>query len=140
MLVERRGPVEIRVGRTEPAGRQRFELLLEFGQAGDRQCALRCAVIGDRTRNHFVLTGFPGQLEVVLGQLPRALDRLTAAGGEEDAVQVARRVSGDPLGQLDRRWGGVGPQREERQLLGLLGGGLGELAAAMADLHHEKAG
>ncbi len=32
----------------------------------------------------------------------------------------------------------VGPQREERELLGLLGGGLGELDAAVADLDHEQ--
>ena len=47
---------------------------------------------------------------------------------------------GEPLGQLDRARVGVGPQREERQLAGLLGRRLGELGAAVADLDDEQPG
>ena len=117
------------VGVRDPEGRrhQRLERRLHAGQAGDRQGALRGAVVGDRAADHLVLVGLADELEVVLGQLPGGLDRLAAAGGEEDAVQVARRVVGDPLGELDGVRVGVGPQRHEGQLLGLLGGGLGEL-------------
>ena len=53
---------------------------------------------------------------------------------------MARRVAGDPLGQLDRGGRGIGPQWEERQRLGLLGRGLGELRAAMADLDDANSG
>ena len=47
---------------------------------------------------------------------------------------------GEPLGQLDGARVGVGPEREEGELLGLLGGRLGELLAAVADLDDEQAG
>ena len=81
-----------------------------------------------------------GELEVLLGQLPRGLDGLAAAGGEEHPVEVTGREVGEPLGELDRLRVGVGPQREERQLAGLLGGRLGELLAAVPDLYDEQAG
>ena len=50
------------------------------------------------------------------------------------------RVAGDPLGELDRGRVGVGPQRHERELAGLLRGGLGELGAAVPELAHEQPG
>lgn len=140
MRVFGRGPVEVRVRRAEAAGGQRLERSLERRDAGDRQRALRGAVVGDGSRNHLVLTGFSGQLEVLLGQFPGTLDGLAAAGREEHPVQVARCVVGHPLGQLDGRRRGVRPQREERQLLGLLGRGLGKLLAAVAYLYDEEAG
>jgi hypothetical protein len=87
-----------------------------------------------------VLGRLAGELEVLLGQLPGALHRLSAAGGEKDPVQVARGVAGEALGQLDRSGMGVGPQREEGQLGGLLGGGLRQLLPPVPDLHDEQAG
>jgi hypothetical protein len=87
-----------------------------------------------------LIVGLADQLEVVLGQLPGGLDRLAAAGGEEHPVQVARSVAGDPLGELDGVGMGVGPQRHEGQLLGLLGGGLGQLNPTVSELAHEQAG
>ena len=109
--------VDVGVRYPEGRGDQRLELLLEQRQAGDRQRALGGAVVGDRAADHLVLHRLAGELEVVLGQLPRGLDRLAATAGEEDAVEVAGRVRRDLLGQLDRRGVGVGPQRHERQLL-----------------------
>lgn len=44
----------------------------------------------------------------------------------------------DALGELYRGRGGVGPQREEGQRFGLLGGGLREFGAAVAGLHDEQ--
>ena len=126
-------------GHPERRGHQRLERRLHARQAGDRQRALGRAVVGDRAADHLVLVGLAGDLEVVLGQLPRGLDGLAATGGEEDPVEVARRVAGDPLRELDRVRVGVGPQRHERQLLGLLRGGLGQLRAAVAQLAHEQA-
>jgi hypothetical protein len=87
-----------------------------------------------------VLHRLAGELEVVLGQLPRGLDGLAATAGEEDPVQVAGRVRRDPLGQLDRVRVRVGPQRHERQLLGLPGRRLGQVGPAVAELAHEEAG
>jgi hypothetical protein len=99
---------------------------------------VRGAVVGDRAADHLVLHRLADELEVLLGQLPGGLDGLAAAGGEEDLVQVARGVAGEPVGQLDRVRVRVGPDREERQLLGLLGGGLGELGPAVPGLDDEQ--
>jgi hypothetical protein len=87
-----------------------------------------------------VLGRLPGELEVVLRQLPRRLHGLTAAGGEEDPVEVARRVAGDALGEVDRARVGIGPQRVERELGRLLRGHVGQPLAAVADLGDEEAG
>jgi hypothetical protein len=95
-------------------------------------------VVGDDRLITLCFNGLPVSLKYCLAT-PGALDGLAAAGREEDAIQVARRVVGEPLGQLDRRRCRVGPQREEGQRLGLLGGRLGELLAAVADLDHEQA-
>ena len=92
-------------------------------------------MIGDGPRDHLVLARLAGQL----GELPCALDGLAAAGGEEDPVQVTGRVVGDALGQFDGGRRREGPQREERQRLGLLRSGFGEFGAAVADLHDEQA-
>ncbi len=97
-------------------------------------------MVGDRPRNDFVLTGFAGELEVLLGHFPRGFHRLGAAGGEEHSVQVARGVPRKTLGELDRGRGGISPQWEETQRAGLPGGGLGEFGAAVTDLHHEQPG
>mgnify|MGYP003289608324 CR=1 FL=1 len=53
---------------------------------------------------------------------------------------AAGGVGGDALGELDSRRVGVGPQRHERELAGLLRGGLGQLLATVTDLDHEEAG
>jgi len=131
--------VEVRVRHPERRGHQRLEHRLEARQACDRQRALGGAVVGDRAADHLVLHRLAGDLEVVLGQLPRRLDGLAATAGEEHPVEVAGRVVGDPLGQLNRIGVRVGPQREVRQLAGLLGGGLGELLAPVPELADEQA-
>ena len=125
--------VEVRVRHPERRRHQRLERRLHARQAGDRQRALRRAVVGDGAADHLVLGRLAGELEVLLGQLPGRLDGLAATGGEEDAVQVARRVARDPLGEVDGARVGVGPEREERQLGGLLRCGLGELGAAVPE-------
>ena len=127
-------------GHPERARDQRLERRLHRRQAGDRERALRGAVVGDGPADDLVLGRLAGQLEVVLGQLPGGLDRLAAAGGEEDPVEAARGVAGDPLGELDRGRVRVGPQRHERELSRLLRGGVGQLGAAVAQLAHEEAG
>ncbi|BCI90825.1 hypothetical protein NIIDMKKI_60310 [Mycobacterium kansasii] len=87
-----------------------------------------------------MFTGFAGELEVLLGDFPGRFDGLGAAAGEEHPVQVPGRVAGEPLGKLDRRLGGISPQREVRQGARLARGGLGEFATAVTDLHHEQPG
>ena len=108
----------VRVGHLERPRHERLEHLLGRRDAGDRQGALRGAVVGDVAADHLVLGRFAGQLEELFGQLPRGLDRLAAAGGEEDPVEVSRtRPVGQPFGELDGPWVRIGPQGEEGQLL-----------------------
>ena len=83
--------VEVGVGHLVGAGDQRLEHLLQRRDAGDGQRALRGAVVGHGPGDDLVLVGLAGELEVLLGELPRRLDGLAAAGGEEDAVEVAGR-------------------------------------------------
>ena len=74
-------------------------------------------------------------------ELPRRLDRLGAAGAEEDAVQVAGRERRDLRGELDRARMGVRPVRVERQLAHLLERRLADLVAErVADVDREQAG
>ena len=133
------GPVEVGVGHAESRRHQRLERRLHHRDAGDRQRALRRAVVGDRAADHLVLGGLAGELEEVLRELPRGLDGLAATAGEEHAVEVAGGVAGDPLGQLHRLRVGVGPQRHERELGGLLGRRLGDVGASVAELVDEQA-
>lgn len=105
VVAEERGAVDVGVRHLVRAGDQRLEGGLQRRETGDGQGALRGAVVGDRTRDDLVLGRLALELEVLLGQLPRGLDGLAATGGEEDLVQVARGVVGEPLGQLDGlRW------------------------------------
>src|SRR5215213_3008577 len=76
------------VGHPERAGDQGLEDVLEGRETGDRQRPLGGAVVGDRPSDDLGLHRLAGQLEVLLGRLPRGLDGLAATGGEEDAVQV----------------------------------------------------
>jgi hypothetical protein len=87
-----------------------------------------------------VFTGFPGELEVLLGHFPGGLNGLGAAGGEEHPVQVARGVVREALGQLDRGRGCVSPQREELERARLPGGDLGEFGPPVTHLHCEQPG
>jgi hypothetical protein len=139
VAVQRR-PVDVGVGHLVRAGHQRLERRLERGQPGDGQRALRRAVVGHRPGDHLVLARVAGQFVVLLGQLPGRLDRLAAACGEEHLVQVARRIVRQPLRQLHRLGVRVAPHREERQLLGLLVGGLGQLVPPVPGVDHEQAG
>ncbi len=124
----------------EAARGDRLEHLLHRRDAGDRERALRRAVVRDGSRDHLVLGRLALQLPVVLRELERGLDRLAAAGGEEHPVEVAGGVVGQPVGQLDGGGVRVRPDREERELLGLPRGGLGEALAAVAGVHDEEPG
>ncbi len=87
-----------------------------------------------------MLAGLAGELEVVLGKLHRGLDGVAAAGGEEDAVEIAGGVGGEALGELDGLRVGEGPQRHEGQLHGLVVHRLRDLLATVSDLDGEETG
>jgi hypothetical protein len=63
-----------------------------------------------------------------------------ATGREEHAIEVAGCVAGQAVGELDRRRVGIRPDREERELLGLLGGDLRETPPAVPGVDDEEAG
>jgi hypothetical protein len=115
--------------------RERLERRSQRGHAGRGQRPHRGPVVGELAGDQLdarrvALSGVIG-----LGELPRRLDRLRAAGGEEHTVEVARREAGDARGELDRARVSVAPVRVETELLSLLRGGLPELSAAVADVH-----
>ena len=93
-----------------------------------------CYIYDSHGKRYF--DGLSGLFVVQVGH-GRAELAEAAAGGEEHPVQIAWGVVRQPVGQFDRGWGGVGPQREEVQCFGLFGGGLGKLCAAVADLYDE---
>ena len=133
-------PVAVGVGDVERAGHQRLERRPDGGQAGDRQRPHRRAVVGEVAGDDLVRWGWPMAAKYWRGQLPRRLDGLAAAGGEEHPVEVAGRQRGQAAGQLDGGRVGVGPQREVGQLAAWRAGGLGQLGPPVAGLHGEQAG
>ena len=135
------GPaVDVGVGDVAAARRQRLELAAQLGDAGRRERPQRGAVVGDLAGDRLVLLAFAVHAVVVAGELQRRLDRLRAAGGEEDAVEVAGGERGDPRRQLDRPRVGVAPERVEVELFDLAGGRLAVLGAAVAGVDAEEAG
>ena len=122
------------------ARRERLELRAQLGDPGGGERPERGAVVGDLARDHLVLLAFAELPVVVAGQLQRRLDRLRAAGGEEDAVEVAGGERGDARGELDRARVGVAPQRVEVELLDLARRRFAELGAAVAGVDAEEAG
>ncbi len=131
-------PVEVRVRHAEATRRDGLEHLLHRRDARDRQRALRGSVVRDRARDHLVLGRAALELPVVLRELECRLDGLAAAGREEHAIEVARRVLRETVGELDRSRVRVRPDREERELLGLLRRHLRESRTAVAGVHHEE--
>ena len=127
-------PVEVGVGDLDRAGDQRLEGGLEVRYAGDRQRPHGGPVVGDLAADDLGALRLAGHPEVLAGQLPGRFDRLGAAGGEEDAVEVARGIVGQSLGQLYGAWVGVGPEGEVGQCARLLRSRLGQLGAPVADL------
>ncbi len=131
---EVRRSIQIRIRHPERGGHQRLKLLLEFGDAGDRESALSGAVIRDLARNHLVLHGFASELEVVLREFPRGLNCLGAARGEEHPVDVPGRGDGEPLRELDRARVGVRPDGVEGELFRLSRRSVGQFVATVPHL------
>ena len=127
--------VGVGVLHVDAARRERFERRAQRRQPGRRQRSHRGAVVGELARDQLVAAVFAARVVVGLGELPRRLHRLRAARGEEHAVEVARRQPGDARRQLDRARVRVAPVGVEAELLGLVGGGLAELGAPVADVH-----
>ena len=95
-------------------------------------------MVGDLAADELGLAGVAGALVVGAGELDRRLDRLRAARGEEDAIQVAGRQRRDPGRELDRPRVRVAPDGEEVELGDLARGGLAELRPAVARVDAEE--
>ena len=134
------GPVAVRVGDVASRREQRLERAPHVRDAGRGERAHGRAVVGELARDDLVAARVAGELVVLAAELERRVDGLRAAGGEEDAVEVAGGELGDARGELDRLRVRVVPVRVEAELLGLVGAGLGDVAAAVADVHAEQGG
>ena len=109
--------VGVRVRHVMPAGRERLERRAQRA-AGRSPSAPPSRCRGRRACARSACAGSARPRGVVgLRELPRRLDRLRAAGGEEHAVEVPRRELGDARGQLDRARVRVAPVRVEAELL-----------------------
>ena len=121
-----------------PARREWLELGPEGGEPGGRERSERCAVVGELARDDLRPRALAPHVVVVAGQLPGGFDGLGAAGGEEDAVQVARGQRGDAGRKLDRGWVSVAPVDVETELARLLGSRLAQFGAPVAGIHAEQ--
>jgi hypothetical protein len=159
----RRAVVPVRVAHVPDLGDERLERSAQRLDSVERESAEGRAVVGDLARDRLVLLarGRPAHLardhlarldalhllralahrEVLPCELPRRLDRLGAAGAEEDAVEVARRERRNLRRELDRAGMRVRPVRVEGQLAHLVERGLPDLIAeAVADVDGEEPG
>jgi hypothetical protein len=133
-----RQAVEVRVRDVAAAGGERLERLAQRRDAGRRERAHRGAVVRGLACDDLRLVRVARELVVLADELEGGLDRLAAARREEHAVEVARGEPCDARGELDRGRMRVGPRREEAELAGLVGTGLGHLGATVADVHAEQ--
>ena len=127
-LVRRAGGSGSCCGRARPSGTSGSNGARSAGDAVDRERAHRRPVVGDVARDRLPAPLAAGGV-VLPRELPGRLDRLRAAGDEEDAVQVAGRELGHLGGELDRARVRVRPVRVEGQLAHLLVRGLADLVA-----------
>src|SRR3954451_4326288 len=132
--------VAVGVGHVGAAYRQRLEHAADGADPGGDERAHRGAVVRGLARDDLVAAALPTGAVVLAAQLDRALHGLRAAGGEEDAVEVARRELRDARGQLDRERVGEGPVGVEAKFLGLARRGLAEFCAAVAGVDAEEGG
>ena len=90
-------------------------------------------MVGDVATNDLVAIEISPQLVVVASQFPGTLIRLSATGGEEDAIEIAGGEARESLGQLNGFGMRVGPSRKETELANLRSGGFADVAASMAE-------
>ncbi len=133
------GPaVAVRVRHVDPARGERLELAAKRGDARGAEGTEGGAVVRDLARDQLGLQGVSPGPVIAARQLDRRLDRLRAAVGEEDPVQVARRQRRDPRRQLDRARVGVAPDRDEVELADLRRHRLAELGAPVTRVDAEE--
>ena len=81
---------------------QRLEGRAGRRDAGQRERSERAAVVGAAARDHLAPRVLALREVVLARELPGRLDRLRAAGGEEEARQAGGREAEDALGQRER--------------------------------------
>jgi hypothetical protein len=120
------------------ARRERLERRAQVRDPGRHQSTHRGAVVRDLTRDHLVAAGLAVLLVEQARKLQRGLHRFAAAGREEHSIQIAGGQRRDLPRQRDRAGVGVAPDREECELLGLLGHRVGDLRTAVAGVDAEQ--
>ena len=143
------GPQRIAAGRravgvgvrdVAAAGRERLERRPHGRQAGGRERARGRAVVGELARDDLRAPRLSAQLVEAAHELERGLDRLRAARGEEDAVEVAGGERGDARGELERGRVDHVPGRAVAEAPHLRGRGVGELGPPVARVDAEERG
>ncbi len=134
-------PERVGVADVADLDRGRSEVVLELGDAGERQRPESDAVVGDLAGDGLAALRLTEREVVLPDELPGRLHRLGAAAGEVDAVVVCRGQGRHLLGQLQGGRVSGGPVGVERQRGQLPGGDLGHLGAVrVADLRAEQTG
>ncbi|CAB4639471.1 unannotated protein [freshwater metagenome] len=133
------GTVVVGVGHPEATGCEGLKHFLHRRDSGDGESALRRPVVGDVSRDHFVLHGLTHELPVLLGQLESALDGFATSRGEEHLVQIPRGIVSQFVCKLDGGRVSVGPEREEREFFSLLGSDLGKTLATVPCVDRKEA-
>ncbi len=132
--------VAVRGAELDEPGQQGLELLPVDGEPLGARRGHRGAVVGAVAEEDHVLGAVAAVAVVLARHLDGGLDRLAAAEGEEDVVEVARQQRGDLGGELDRGLVGDPEDVVDRELLHLRLDGVVDLAAAVADVDRPQAG
>ena len=130
--------VAVGVRRLEAAGNQGLEVGAQRRDPGRLEGAERGPVVGDVAGEELDLARVAGPLVIGAGELDRRLDRLRAAVGEEDPVEITRRQRGDPLGELDRPRVPVAPDGHEVELADLRRHRVADLGPAVPGVDAEE--
>jgi hypothetical protein len=129
LVVALRMAVRVRVRDMASRDRERLEGRAADRNSGERERAESDPVVRVTAGDRLATLRLSVCLVPLAGELPCRLDRLRAAGGEEDALQPGRRQAGDPPRQLNRRGMCDRPVRGERQAAHLFVGRAAELVA-----------
>ncbi|MDR8851298.1 hypothetical protein FEP99_04325 [Burkholderia pseudomultivorans] len=119
----------------------RRHLLVHIAHPAERAAGDRRAVIAVLARDHVFLLRLALHAPVLVHDAQHGVVAFRAAVAVEEVVEAGRRDFREHRGQFDhRRVRGLEERVVERQLLQLAVRGVGELLAAVADVHAPEAG
>jgi hypothetical protein len=90
-------------------------------------------VVGDVAADDLVTVQISAEFVVVTSEFPGTLIRLSATGGEKDAIEIAGSETRQSLGQLNGLGVRVGPGRKEGELADLRRGRFADVATSVPE-------